>query len=48
MKGYVSLLKGGKFNKKNNFKSLFLLHKPQEGKENEDNEMNIIYQILII
>ena len=38
MKGYVSLLKGGKFNKKNNFKSLFLLHKPQEGKENEDNE----------
>ena len=38
MKGYVSLLKGAKFNKKNKFKSLFLIHKPEEEKENEDLE----------
>ena len=38
MKGYVSILKGAKFNKKNKFKSLFLIHKPEEEKENEDLE----------
>ena len=40
MKRYVSLLKGTKFKKNNKLKSLFLLKKSNEEKENEDKESN--------
>lgn len=40
MKGYVSLLKGTKFRKNSNLKSLFLLQKPQEEKEKASFEVN--------
>ena len=40
MKRYVSLLKGTKFKKNNKLKSLFLLKKTNEEKENEDKESN--------